>query len=50
MKPENLIGVLVAFIVVVFAMSTLAQCVDCDQRGGVLVRGAFWYECVEPKR
>lgn len=50
MKPENLLLALGAFIVAVFAISTLAQCADCDQRGGVLVRGAFWYECVEPRK
>lgn len=46
----NVLAVVVAVIVVAFAACVADAGAECDARGGVYVRGAFWFECVEPKR
>lgn len=44
--------VAVLFLVVIVAAVYIVGCIktvdDCQDRGGRVVRGAFWYECVEP--
>jgi hypothetical protein len=41
------------WVVVVFAallaVASVASCRDCEARGGISVRGAFWWECVDAK-
>ena len=39
-----------AILLVVAVLGTLLmQCAECKDRGGVFVRGAIWYECVEAR-
>ena len=45
MAALGLAAILVVWCVVILSMSD-----DCRQRGGVLVDGLVWYECVEAKR
>lgn len=45
-----LLAIATTVILVAFAACVADAGAECDQHGGVLVRGAFWFECVEPRK
>lgn len=38
---------IVMIIAVIILAASIMTCSDCHEKGGVLVRGAFWYKCLE---
>jgi hypothetical protein len=53
MKSDHAVGVLIASFTVALMLLLIAVSIDgwmnCNDKGGAWVRGAFFYECVEKK-
>jgi len=47
--PGGLAAIAAILLVAAVLGTLLMQCAECKDRGGVFVRGAIWYECVEAR-